>query len=81
LVIKLGGSVAPIGGEGRLRAPYAILQSGGDMNTLYEQLKAAVDPHATLNPEVKLGTTPKQLVDIMRREYSLRTFADYLPRM
>lgn len=81
LVIKLGGSIAPIGGEGRLRAPYAKLQSGGDLYALFEQLKAAADPHSTLNPGVKLGTEPKELIDLLRKSYSLQTFADYLPRM
>lgn len=81
LVIKLGGSIAPIGGEGRLRAPYAKLQSGSDLFTLFEQLKSAADPHGTLNPGVKLGTEPKELVNLLRKSYSLQTFADYLPRM
>lgn len=81
LVIKLGGSIAPIGGEGRLRAPFAKLQSGGDMYALAEQLKAAADPHKTLNPDVKLGLQPKELVDQLRKSYSLQAFADYLPRM
>lgn len=81
LVIKLGGSIAPIGGEGRLRAPFAKLQSGSDLLALHEQLKTAADPHNTLNPGVKLGTEPKELVDLLRKEYSLQAFADYLPRM
>lgn len=81
LVIKLGGSIAPIGGEGRLRAPFAKLQSGGDLYTLFEQLKAAADPHKTLNPDVKLGVEPRELVNLLRKDYSLQSFADYLPRM
>ena len=81
LVIKLGGSIASIGGEGRLRAPFAKLQSGTDLYALHEQLKTAADPHNTLNPGVKLGTEPKVLVDLLRKEYSLQAFADYLPRM
>lgn len=80
-VIKLGGSVASISGEGRLRAPFAKLQAGNDLTTLYEQLKTAADPHNTLNPGVKVGVEPKELVDLLRKEYSLKTFADYLPRM
>jgi FAD/FMN-containing dehydrogenase len=81
LVIKLGGSIAPIGGEGRLRAPFAKLQSGGDLFALYEQLKGAADPHRTLNPGVKLGVEPKELVNLLRKDYTLQAFADYLPRM
>ena len=81
LVIRLGGSIAPSGGEGRLRQPYARLQTGSDMTALFEQLKAAVDPHGTMNPGVKTGTSQKELVDMLRKEYSLDTFADYLPRL
>lgn len=81
LVIKLGGSIAPIGGEGRLRAPFTKLQSGADLYALFEQLKAAADPHRTLNPDVKLAAESKELVNSLRKEYTLQTFADYLPRM
>lgn len=81
LVIKLGGSVAPSGGEGRLRSPLAKLQMGTDLVAVFEQLKLAVDPHSTMNPGVKGGTSQKDLVDLLRKEYSLDTFADYLPRL
>lgn len=81
LVIKLGGSISTVGGEGRLRAPFAALQTGSDLGALYLQLKTAVDPHDTLNPGVKVGTDPKELVDLLRKDYSLEAFADYLPRM
>jgi len=81
VVIKLGGSVASISSEGRLRAPFAKVQAGNDLTALYEQLKAGADPHNTLNPGVKVGVEPKVLVDQLRKEYSLEDFADYLPRM
>lgn len=81
LVIKLGGSVAPSGGEGRLRAPFAQLQMGSDLVTVFDGLKTAADPHNTMNPGVKIGSNQKDLVDLLRKEYSLDTFADYLPRL
>jgi FAD/FMN-containing dehydrogenase len=81
LTIKLGGSIAAQSGEGRLRAPFAALQTGSDLAVLYQQLKTAADPNNTLNPGVKLGTEPKELVDLLRKDYSLAAFADYLPRM
>lgn len=81
LVIRLGGSIAPCGGEGRLRQPYAHLQTGSDLASLFEQLRSAVDPHGTMNPGVKTGTSQADLVDMLRKEYSLDTFADYLPRL
>jgi FAD/FMN-containing dehydrogenase len=81
LVIKLGGSIATVGPEGRLRIPYAELQMGTDMLSLSQQLKSAVDPHSTMNPGVKTGTSAKELVDMLRKDYSLENYGDYLPRL
>lgn len=81
LVIKLGGSVAAASGEGRLRAPYAKLQFGADYAALIEQLRTAADPHSTLNPGVKTGITPKELVDLLRKDYTVGSLFGYLPRL
>lgn len=80
LVIKLGGSIAAEHNDGRLRAPYVAAQVGADIHELYVQLKAAFDPHGTLNPGVKTGTTLKELVDMLRDSYSLAHLAEHLPR-
>jgi len=80
-VVRLGGSVATTGPEGRLRVPFAQLQVGGDMTALFEQLKTAADPHQTMNPGVKTGTTSRDLVDMLRKDYTLDAFGDYLPRL
>lgn len=80
LVVKLGGSIAAEHNDGRLRAPYVTLQYGGEVTQLFEELKKAFDPHATLNPGVKVGTTVKDLVDLLRKEYSLANLAEHLPR-
>lgn len=80
LVIKLGGSIAAEHNDGRLRAPYVAAQVGEDMHQLYVQLKTACDPHGTLNPGVKTGTTLKELVDMLRDSYSLAHLAEHLPR-
>lgn len=79
-VIKLGGSIAAENNDGRLRASYAALQLGDELVTTYAALKKAFDPHGILNPGVKLGASPKHLVELMRQEYSLAHLADYLPR-
>lgn len=81
VVIRLGGSIATTSAEGRLRAPHAASQVGNDMTALYEQLKAAADPHSTMNPGVKTGTTAKDLVDILGKDFSFDTFGEYLPRL
>lgn len=79
-IIKLGGSIAAENNDGRLRAPYAQLQLGEELSSVYVELKKACDPHDMLNPGVKSGTSLKQLVEMLRHEYSLVQFADYLPR-
>ena len=79
-VIKLGGTIAGDNNDGRLRAPYATLQLGEDISRVYRDLKEACDPHDMLNPGVKTGTTLKQLVEMLRHDYSLVHLADYLPR-
>ena len=81
LVVKLGGSIAASSGEGRLRAPLVALQVSEEVMSLNQQVKTAADPHATLNPGVKLGTNSKELVDMLRKSYSFEDFADYLPRL
>ena len=80
LVIKLGGSIAAEHNDGRLRAPYVAAQVGNEIHELYVQLKLACDPHGTLNPGVKTGTTLKELVDMLRDSYSLAHLAEHLPR-
>ena len=79
--IKLGGSIATQGGEGRLRAPFAKIQTGNDIAALSEQLRKAADPHNMLNPGVKGGIEPKELVAALRKEFSFAEFAEFLPRL
>jgi FAD/FMN-containing dehydrogenase len=81
MVIKLGGSIAASSSEGRTRASYAVMQLGPDMVALNGQLRLAADPHGTLNPGVKSGTTEKELVAMLRKSYSFKDFADFLPRL
>lgn len=80
LVISMGGSIAAEHNDGRLRAPYAALQYGAEMAEVFTQLKKAFDPHGTLNPGVKIGTTIKDLPPLLRESYSLAHLADHLPR-
>lgn len=79
-VIALGGSIAAENNDGRLRSIYTPLQLGDEVTATYGELKKACDPHNMLNPGVKSGTSLKQLVEILRHDYSLVQFADYLPR-
>lgn len=81
LVVKLRGSIAAEHNDGRLRAPFVAKQHGADMTALYGRVKQIFDPYGILNPGVKLGTELKDLVPIMRHEYSIRHLADHLPRL
>lgn len=81
LVIGLGGSIAAENNDGRIRAPYSALQLGAEVTQTNIDLRTACDPHGILNPGVKTNTSLKQIVSLMRKEYSLVQFADYLPRV
>lgn len=81
LVLQLKGSIAAEHNDGRLRAPFAVKQHGADMITLYTHVKSIFDPYNILNPGVKIGTDLKELVPLLRREYSLQHLADHLPKL
>lgn len=80
LVLKYGGSIAAEHNDGRLRAPYVASQVGQELADVYEQIKKAFDPHGTLNPGVKLGTSLKEVSTLLRDSYSIAHLADHLPR-
>ncbi|TAH33336.1 FAD-binding protein [Candidatus Saccharibacteria bacterium] len=80
LVLKYGGSIAAEHNDGRLRAPYVASQVGQELADVYAQIKAAFDPHGTLNPGVKLGTSLKDVAGLLRDSYSIAHLADQLPR-
>lgn len=79
-VIDMGGSIAAENNDGRLRSLYARLQIGEELWDVYAELKKACDPHNMLNPGVKSGTPLKQLVEMLRHDYSLVRHTDHLPR-
>lgn len=79
LVVDLGGSIAATHGDGRIRAPFVRLQLGDDMFNVMSKLKEGIDPRGILNPGVKTGTDVKQLVDMLRKEYSLASYSNNLP--
>lgn len=80
IVLDLGGSIAAEHNDGRLRAPFIPAQYGAELNAAFSALKKACDPHGTLNPGVKIGSEIKDIVPLLRHEYSLNHLADHLPR-
>ncbi len=79
-VVSLGGSIAGQHNDGRLRTPFVKLQVGDAMIQVFEKIKAGFDPHGVLNPGVKTGTDVKQLIEMLRKDYSLVHLSDHLPR-
>ncbi len=79
-VLALGGSIAGEHNDGRLRAPYVGLQVGDELLEVFERLRKGFDPHGVLNPGVKTGTSLKQLVEMLRKDFSLTHLSDHLPR-
>ena len=80
-VVGMGGTISAEQGDGRLRAPFVKLQTGEDMLGLYEAVKSGFDSQGILNPGVKLGTEPKQLVEMLRKDYTLAHLASHMPRL
>ena len=79
-VLALGGSIAGEHNDGRLRAPFVGLQVGDELLEVFKKLKKGFDPHGVLNPGVKTGTNLKQLVEMLRKDFSLTHLSDHLPR-
>lgn len=80
IVIKMGGSTSGEHNDGRLRAPYLSKIYGPELYAVFEHIKKACDPYNILNPGVKIGVTVKDLVPLLRNEYSMKHLADHLPR-
>jgi FAD/FMN-containing dehydrogenase len=80
MVLDLGGSTCGEHNDGRLRAPFLPKVYGPEMYSLFQQVKKIFDPFGTLNPGVKIDVTLRDLVPMLRQEYSLRHLADHLPR-
>jgi FAD/FMN-containing dehydrogenase len=80
LVIELGGSISAEHGDGRLRGPYLSQQYGAEFYDILTKVKAAFDPHGTLNPGVKIGVTLEDMKPLLRNEYSMAHLYDHLPR-
>jgi FAD/FMN-containing dehydrogenase len=79
-VANLGGVIAGQRGEGRLRSPFGDRQSGDKLSELYGKIKEIFDPEGILNPNVKVGTSVRELVEKFRSEYNTKRFNDHRPR-
>lgn len=80
LVISLGGAVSAGHGEGRVRAPYIDKMYGDEVYELLGKVKKLFDPHGTLNPGVKFGTSLEDIKLQLRPSYNLSHLYQHLPR-
>ncbi|HSE29418.1 MAG TPA: FAD-binding oxidoreductase [Candidatus Saccharimonadales bacterium] len=80
MVLKMGGSTCGEHNDGRLRAPFLPKVYGAEVYELFRQVKRIFDPYNILNPGVKIDVNLKDLVPILRHEYSMEHLADHLPR-
>lgn len=80
-VVGLGGSIAGENNDGRLRSIFSYMQLGEELTNVNIAIKNAFDPHTMLNPGVKTGLELKQIIDLLREDYSVVKHADYLPRL
>ena len=80
LVTKMGGSTTGEHNDGRLRAPYLPSLYGEEVYKLFEATKMIFDPHAILNPGVKIGVTRDDQLKNLRHEYNVEHLGHHLPR-
>lgn len=80
LVVGLGGSTNAQYGDGRLRGPFLAEQYGAEVYQLFQKVKAAFDPHGTLNPGVKIDVMLTDVKPLLRTSYSLDHLYAHLPR-
>jgi len=80
LVTKLGGSISGEHGDGRLRGPLLHMQFEPAVMELSRKIKKVFDPYNTLNPGVKFDATIEASKTLLKTDYSVKRFADHLPR-
>jgi len=78
LVLSYGGTIGATQGEGRLRSLFVTKQLSADMTNVHSELKKAFDPYGMMNPGVKQSIDTKQLVAMLRKDYSPTHRADEL---
>lgn len=59
VAVDFGGSLKAEHGTGRNMAPFVELEWGQDAYQLMWQIKALLDPHGILNPDVQLSRDPQ----------------------
>ncbi|MBP9826919.1 FAD-binding oxidoreductase [Candidatus Saccharibacteria bacterium] len=79
MVIEMGGSTCGEHNDGRLRAPYLKRLYGEEIYSIFTDVKKVFDPLNILNPGVKMNVQLKDIQPLLRKEYSMKHLAEYLP--
>lgn len=81
MVINMGGTTSGEHNDGRLRGAYLKDLYGTEIYSLFEQVKKIFDPFNILNPGVKVGVEKKDLLPMLRTEYSMPHLYDHIPHL
>lgn len=76
LVAKCDGNMLADSAEGRLKSYAVYKQIDKEVLKIYEQVRSVFDPYNTLNPGVKQMNELKELVSLLRSDYSLADLID-----
>ena len=77
-VIDMGGTTGGSKNDGRLRGSFLQKLYGNQANELFNKIKAIFDPYGTLNPGVKVNTTLEAVKPLLRDDYTLNNFYDFI---
>lgn len=62
MVMGIGGSLAGVSGEGRLKALLTLPELAVAERKLFDEIKEIFDPRGILNPEVKMGVDARKVI-------------------
>ncbi|HEU5121487.1 MAG TPA: FAD-binding oxidoreductase [Candidatus Saccharimonadales bacterium] len=79
LVTNSNGCLVAQGGEGRVKAKFALESLDEDVKELFAAIKTTFDPYNTLNPGVKQPVDVRQLANQFRKDYDSAAFANQTP--
>ena len=80
LVMDLGGNISGQYNDGRLRGPFLELAYGTQLYDIFKAIKQLFDPYDMLNPGVKVGVNMATIQKLVRPDYDMAHFYNYMPR-
>ncbi|USN97063.1 MAG: FAD-binding oxidoreductase [Candidatus Nomurabacteria bacterium] len=78
LVAENGGHLIGEAAEGRLKAAFAYKDMSDEMKKLYADIRDIFDPMGMMNTGVKQSVDLKKLIDELRTNYDIASFAGYV---